>query len=165
MKNNQERDRLLAPVLRHFRSAPLEFDEQGFAMLTTEDRFCIHIHAPDNSDDLNLFILLGNLPKRKRENLLVYAMGSNWLNRRTRGSVLSVAGEDETLMLQRHLSRKQATPDQLERIVPEMKRVAEIWRAIFNRVEEEAKTAGEPPGERVFDPAQLGDRINAFRFA
>lgn len=164
MTDQSECERLFEPVVRRFQAEPLAFDAQDFAMLTSEDHFCCHIHAPRNSRDLNLFVLLGHLPEVNRENLVVYAMGSNWLNGRTRGSVLSVAGEDDTLVLQRHLSRAETTPEQLETIVAGMKRVAEIWRAIFKRAEEEREAAGAASNRRPFDPAALNDAFTVLNF-
>lgn len=165
MTHDHQLTRLLTPIVRRFNVAEPTFDDQGFAMITTDDEITIHFHAPPDSKDLNLYILLGALPEMNRGNLVSYAMGSNWLNRRTRGAVLSVAGEDNTLILQRNLSRAKLTPEALDGMVVAMKRVAEIWKVIFKKAEEEAEAAGLARPKTRIDPTQLGMLINPLQFA
>ena len=165
MTQDHQLSRLLTPMLRRFHVAEPTFDDQGFAMITTDDAITIHFHAPPDSNDLNLYILLGPLPEMNRGNLVRYAMGSNWMNRRTRGAVLSVAGEDNTLILQRNVSRTKLTPEALDGMVAAMKRVAEIWKVIFKKAEEEAEAAGMAQPKTQFDPTRLGVLINPLQFA
>ncbi|CAM2010761.1 type III secretion system chaperone [Acanthopleuribacter pedis] len=144
---------------------PPEFSEEGLGMLRFPEGIELNLQYLAADESCLLFVILGQLPERNRENIIEYAMTSNLFWRRTSGATLAYEKEYASMVLQDRLPLLELEPHILRETVEGMLETAELWTAIVKKSNEVAEEGNQNEAAKPLDAAQLMQQFDPRQFA
>ncbi len=141
----------LTAVAQTFQVEAPVFDESGFASLFLDDQVCVHFQVRDQTRELTLFVLLGEVPTAFQSEILHYALCANLKQTATRGAVLALEADSTTMVLHQMLPIDRLSVDTLSEQLHAMQRVSQTWHRIL---------AGDP-----VDTASLPASVSPYQVA
>lgn len=150
----------LSGVANQFEVDTPEFDEAGFAVVGLDDEYPIHLQIRGHIQELKLFVVLGEIEKKYRSDIMMYALSANLKQEHTCGAVISFEPNSENLVLHQTIPVSLVDTEGLIDQCKALKRATEIWRAILSEAKKAAGFLKSGPPLKEIASILIGDMVN-----